>query len=45
VTSTSPTDFASVDEIECGDANLSVHEEVSSTLGEVLEDFFKEVEE
>lgn len=38
-------DLTSVDEIESGDADLAVHKEVPSTLGEVLEEILKEMEE
>jgi hypothetical protein len=34
-------DLASVDEMESGDADLIVHEEVPSTQDEVLKNFFR----
>jgi hypothetical protein len=38
-------DLMSVNEIESDDTDLTVHEEMPSTLYEVLEEIFKEMEE
>jgi hypothetical protein len=38
-------DLASVDEMESGDADLIMHEEVPSTPDEVLEEIFQKMEE